>query len=334
MANILRVKSPKKSTIDRTFDRIRLAFRPLDRLSPALAGDVAELLFFTPARSRRTAEPAVFTQARRLPIQVDGRPVAAWRWGHGPVVLLLHGWSGRGAQLAAFVTPLLAQGYSVVALDAPGHGASGRYRSSAPQFAAGVQAVAQAVGPLAGVIAHSLGAAGAALAMADGVAVDRLVLIAPAADPPAWLPPFAARLGLSAAAVTRLRARSERRIGRSWNDLHVPTLVAASATPLLVIHDRDDREVPWSDGAAIAAARPDAELLSTSGLGHVRLLQDAKVIDAAVEFLSRGANRCQGFGCGIPVPRPATHCHRCQLELDLFEPATRWTSREVSALAR
>jgi len=24
--------------------------------------------------------------------------------------------------------------------------------------------------------------------------------------------------------------------------------------PLLVVHDRDDREVPWEDGAAIAAA--------------------------------------------------------------------------------
>jgi len=39
-------------------------------------------------------------------------------------VLLVHGWGGRGAQLASFVEPLVARGFSVLTFDAPGHGAS------------------------------------------------------------------------------------------------------------------------------------------------------------------------------------------------------------------
>ncbi len=55
--------------------------------------------------------------------------------------------------------------------------------------------------------------------------------------------------------------------------------------PLLVIHDRDDREVRWDDGAAIAAAWPRAELVTTTGLGHHRIVSDGAVIQQVLGFL-------------------------------------------------
>jgi pimeloyl-ACP methyl ester carboxylesterase len=192
--------------------------------------------------------------------------------------------------------------------------------------------VIAATGPVVGLVAHSLGAAGATLAAADGTAVGRLVLVAPAADPPAWIPPFAARLGLTPAATDHLRKVSERRLGRAWDDLHVPTLVGRLQSPTLVIHDRDDREVAWSDGAAVAAAAAGGEFLTTTGLGHVRLLREPTVVAAAVEFLARDVHRCTG--CGTPVRAASRHCRRCGLEKDLFDPATRWISSGLSSEPR
>src|SRR2546427_4662875 len=52
-------------------------------------------------------ETAALAGARRTIVQVGGSPVSVWTWGHGPVVLLVHGWGGRGAQLARFVEPLV-----------------------------------------------------------------------------------------------------------------------------------------------------------------------------------------------------------------------------------
>jgi len=57
--------------------------------------------------------------------------------------------------------------------------------------------------------------------------------------------------------------------------------------PLLVMHDRDDREVGWNNGAAIAKAWPGAELVTTTGLGHHRIVSDAAVIRQVVTFLNR-----------------------------------------------
>ena len=54
----------------------------------------------------------------------------------------------------------------------------------------------------------------------------------------------------------------------------------------LIVHDRDDREVPYSEAEALSAAWPQAQLLATSGLGHSRVLGDATVVRAISEFLT------------------------------------------------
>ena len=83
-----------------------------------------------------------------------------------------------------------------------------------------------------------------------------------------------------------MRGRLERRLGFSWKDLNIPAFAPEMRVPLLVIHDRDDREVGWNDGAAIARSWPGAELVTTTGLGHHRIVSDPAVIRQVVTFLS------------------------------------------------
>jgi pimeloyl-ACP methyl ester carboxylesterase len=266
----------------------RRLFAVLASASPSLAAILAERMFFTPPKPRRSRGLEALRAAEPVALTVDGRPVAAWRWGRGPAVALLHGWGGRAAQLVPFVEPLQARGLAVVALDAPGHGESGRGRSSAPQFARALRAAADAAGGLHGVVAHSLGAAATALALRDGLRAERVVLLAAAAEPPLWVERFAERLGLPREVVGEMRRRSERRIGIAWRELSVPTLARDFAAPLLLVHDRDDRDVTIEDARAIVAAWPRATLLETSGLGHSGVLRDRAVIERATAFLAEG----------------------------------------------
>jgi hypothetical protein len=53
----------------------------------------------------------------------------------------------------------------------------------------------------------------------------------------------------------------------------------------LIVHDLEDREVPWSEGERYARYWADARLLSTQGLGHNRIAGDETVIAAALRFL-------------------------------------------------
>jgi pimeloyl-ACP methyl ester carboxylesterase len=273
----------------------RFAFQALQAVAPERAAALAEWLFFSPAQTRLPADcTGVLEQASPFSVTVEGRRVMGWSWGRGPIVYLVHGWGSRGGRLAGFVAPLVSAGYQVVTYDSPGHGASDPGMASMPEFARALRTVEEAVGPAHGVIGHSMGASAAALAMSQGLHVSRAVFLSPAANPAGFVRPFADQLGLSQEVVRLVRARSERRIRFKWDGLDVPNLASDLRVPLLVFHDRGDRVVPWTNGAAIVDAWPDAKLVSTSGLGHRGVTTDPAVIAGAVGFITEGGTRQAG----------------------------------------
>ena len=135
--------------------------------------------------------------AERHELESEGQRLVAWSWGGGPTVLLMHGWEGRGSQMAAFAAPLAAAGFRSVSVDAPGHGASPGTSSSLSQFADAVLAVADRFGPLHGVVAHSFGASAAGWAKHRGLPVSRLVFVAAAYDMTEYVAYFADLLGIT-----------------------------------------------------------------------------------------------------------------------------------------
>ncbi|HEY7216420.1 MAG TPA: alpha/beta fold hydrolase [Thermoanaerobaculia bacterium] len=266
---------------------LRAFFRTAGPGFPKLAGAVASRLFVTPPRPKVSPRVAgILTRGERFTVRWRRGSLRAWSWGDGPTVLLIHGWGGYGAQFASFIPALEAAGYHAVAIDGPAHGASDGRRTNLLEFAEAIQCVAAEIGPLAGVVAHSFGGASTALAMSRGLAPGRrVVFIAPASDPVVATQRFAAALALPDSALRAMRSRLERRIGVRFEELRIPRLVADFDVPLRVVHDREDREIPWEEGSAIAAAWPAAELVTTRGLGHYRILHDPEVIRGAVEFL-------------------------------------------------
>ena len=269
--------------------RVRLmrpALATLSAISPALAASVAERLFLTPPRHPQPPhELGALALARRAIVDHDASPITTWTWGQGPAILLVHGWGGRGAQLASFVPSLVAGGHSVVTFDAPGHGTSPARESSIVAFIDAIHAVDRALGPVRGVIAHSIGAAATARALREGLRAGAAVFVAPPADLTLHADLMLETLGFGRRARALMRDRVEHRLGVPWSTLDVAGFAPAMRTPLLVVHDREDADVPWQEGAIIAQAWPGATLVTTSGLGHRRIVRDADVVRDAVEFV-------------------------------------------------
>jgi pimeloyl-ACP methyl ester carboxylesterase len=271
---------------------LRYGLSALSRISTDAAAALTEQIFFAPPRpSLSQAVIDELDRGQRLPVKVDGHPLAAWSYGSGPTVVLMHGWGGYAGQLYGFISPLLTAGLRVVALDAQSHGLSrpkrrGLRRASFLDFAQGLRALEALVGPFHGIVAHSGGATATGLALARGMQVDRAVLIAPMARPERYAERFGQALGLSEAVDRRWKARAVGHLKLRWDDLDLTLAGMRSRLPrALVIHDREDREVPWTDGRAIAEAWPGTELVLTAGLGHRRLLAEEEVIRRAMEFL-------------------------------------------------
>jgi pimeloyl-ACP methyl ester carboxylesterase len=183
------------------------------------------------------------------------------------------------------VKPLRDAGFAVVAFDQIGHGLSTGKRTTLPGFADVLTHVGKHYGNAAAVIGHSLGGAASMLALADGLAADRAVLIAPAADPIDAARRFGRFVGLadylSAHLFDEYEAVHPTRVSTLQAHLQAPAI----GRPALIVHDLDDREVPWCEGERYARHWPDARMMTTTGLGHHRVVDDANVINVALRFL-------------------------------------------------
>lgn len=166
-----------------------------------------------------------------------------------------------------------------------------------PDFVAAIEELGRSQGPFAGIVGHSLGAAAAAYAVRGGLPAERLVLLAPPANPENYAARFAHHFHIPPGIRDGMKRRLEQRYGVGWTDLRLDAPLGYAPAKLLVFHDRADHRVPWKDGASIVAAWPASELVTTRGLGHHKILRDAAVIRRAVDFLAAGElGRAQDAG--------------------------------------
>lgn len=271
----------------------RIALGTTQRLAPALAVRLATRLFLTPLppkwlhrrsswRAGWRCESWAFEDAT---ITVYAPHVAA----HAPVVLLVHGWGGHAGQMLSLADSIASQGLRPVLIEMPAHGASRGATSTLPQFARAIDYVAarlqQQGFTLRALVAHSLGASAAAFVAARGLPVQRLVLLAPPASPPAYTRLFAQVFGLSETTRAAMQRRIEAREGALMPQFEADAVGPRVRVPTLVVHDRGDSINRFADGQAYAHAIRNSRLVATEGLGHRKMLKDLHVLGEVGNFV-------------------------------------------------
>lgn len=274
---------------------MRFLFGRLGGLFPRLLGRWAFRLWF---RTRRFPESAAgkraAREAEREILPVHNIPVAVYRWGDsGPVVLFVHGWSGRGSQVAAFVEPLVDTGFRVMAVDLPGHGETPGNSTNILECAGVIRALDEKYGPLHAAITHSFGGMVLAYALKHGVGLERAVIISAPSDVDFLLESFASTLSMHPDVVDDLWRRLALRFDDDAAEedfaerISLVNNVGHLDVPALVVHDEQDTSVPFTQGQRIAATWPGARLMKTSGLGHGRILRDKQVVETVIRFISQ-----------------------------------------------
>lgn len=283
---------------------IGLTLNALGGVAPRRAGQLAFDLFCKPpsARQRSAAETRALAtlssnvasaEARRVRTPDAEVQTYLWRTSEAPPrgrVLLVHGWTSEARIMTLFVTPLLRAGFDVAALDLPAHGSSTGTRLNMPIGARAMLAVADALGPFTGVIAHSFGGLVTALATEGGAPLDRalplerIVLISTPHSLTCLTEEFGVTFGFSTTVTRGLQDEVTRAAGRSVHDISTGRMLKRARVPALILHDDDDDVVPSSDGHAITALA-GATLVMTKGLGHRRIIVMPTTVRAAIRFL-------------------------------------------------
>ncbi len=230
---------------------------------------------------------------RRFEVSLNDQEIAVYCWGKGPLIVLMHGWSGSGTQFKHFIPALTAAGFRVAVFDAPGHGSNQGKYSDLLLFSDSLVAIQNQIGPINTVVAHSFGAMATTLATRRGLMPGRMVLIAPHLLAQEIFDSYAGLLNLRNKLKQRFKALVGIKIDKtlqlenSWELLNTQFLLEDKEQSGLLIFDIHDEEVPLQHLTEIENHWTQAEVFKTQELGHVRLLKDKEVIKKVIDYLKR-----------------------------------------------
>jgi pimeloyl-ACP methyl ester carboxylesterase len=180
-----------------------------------------------------------------------------------------------------------------VLFDFPAHGRSAGRHTNLIACAHATREIAEELGPIHFVIAHSLGGHAALLAGGGGPPMPRAypfqayVLVSMPNKFADVTRAFGERLRLRPAAQRNYKHRLEQLAHRSIAEFTGANLLAVTRRPALLLHARDDTEIPFADAEQIAAQGLPAELVGFDGLGHRKILYAPPVVRCASAYLLR-----------------------------------------------
>src|SRR5690606_25261035 len=72
-----------------------------------------------------------------------------------------------------------------------------------------------------------------------------------------------------------------------WDELDITKLVERDSSSVMLIHDTDDKEIPYSNATKfLEACEEKLVFVSSNKLGHRRILRDARIIAEVCNFIA------------------------------------------------
>lgn len=231
-------------------------------------------------------EQAAFESAQRVYFMHRDEKLAAWSWGEGLTVFLLHGWESQSGHMNAFLPYLLDAGFRILAFDAPCHGQSEGTVTDAVDYGRAVQSAVEAFGAPVAMIGHSVGSAAALFAFSQSVTLKASVHIAGPSSMERVLRRGANAAGLDEAGTQYVLQKMARQIGKPLAVMDLDHLHPGFKHPALILHDPDDREMPYTESIALSEAWSGSRLEPIAGVGHRRIIRNEYVVQSAVQFIA------------------------------------------------
>lgn len=290
----------------------KFIFKITEILFPSIAGKWAVDLFFTPFRFDRPHREKAFMEkakSKNIKFSPDINKIYDLDWakdrllnkkfndvtpktfyrlyemGEGPLVLLVHGWSGRASQMGSIAQTLVDYGFKVISFDAFAHGESPGKQTTVLEFVEIINNINRQFGPFYAIVGHSLGGIAAGRAIVKGLKTEKLVTIGSPTTMQFILEAFCKALNASDKTLQYIKNFVERYAKREADDFSLSYLGKYLEIKGLIIHDKNDRETDYDQSLYLDESWQKGRHIQTTGLGHVRILRDKSVLKMIADFI-------------------------------------------------
>ena len=280
----------KKSNSDNIPKPIIYTAQFLEFISTPLAVKFAKKLFTSPIKHKipkREFEMDKNAKQKLVFIPAIKKEIMVYEYGNSDKkVILVHGWSGRGTQLVKIADKLLELGFSTISFDAPAHGKSPGKTTLMTEFIESILELEKQFGKFEFIIGHSLGGMSTLNSIKKGLDVKKAIIVGSGDSVNDILFDFVNRLKLKSKIAVKMRESFENEYQMNMESFSAYVAAKNVNIPVLVIHDKDDEDVPYCASENIHKNLENSKLLLTENLGHRKILGDKEVINQIAQFIN------------------------------------------------
>jgi pimeloyl-ACP methyl ester carboxylesterase len=261
----------------------------LQKMSTSLTVKFAKKLFSTPIKykiPKRELEMDANSKQEFVFIPEISKRIMVYEYGIGSKkALLVHGWSGRGTQLVKIADQLTGMGYTTISFDAPAHGKSPGSTTLMVEFIASILELEKKYGKFDIAVGHSLGGMSVLNSIKKGLKLDKAVIVGSGDSINDILQDFVKKMNLKPNIADLMRSSFEKTYQESMENYSGSNAAKEVNIPILVIHDENDEDVPYTASVNIHKTLKNSELLLTKSLGHRKILGNEDVILKIKNFI-------------------------------------------------
>ena len=279
-------------------------FKFFSKISPSLTAEIAWSFFCKPRIRKKPlskSESKLLQQAQQYSIDSDEYKISVYKWkninrsNHAKTILLTHGWGGHALNFSYIINNLIENGFNVVAYDSPAHGKSSGKQTNLFHNTRALLEVANDIEPIHALVGHSFGTITSSYALelskndTSLSAVEKIILVAGPNRLADIFASFTKAMKLPNSVLTIFHQKVATISKRKIESMSTTEFLQSYSGQALLIHDHNDRLVPFADAESVAE-NSTATLFATTGCGHFRILATKNVIDKIINFLSSTSN--------------------------------------------
>ncbi|MBJ6366920.1 alpha/beta hydrolase [Snuella sedimenti] len=236
------------------------------------AAKLAIKLFSTPKKGKKLSTEAhdFLDTALKEEINCNGTSIMSYRWiGKKETVLLVHGWESNAFRWKDLIENLKKLNYNIIALDAPAHGNSEGHIFNSLAYSECIYKVAKKFNTTI-IIGHSVGGMATVFAQYKHqlTFIDKLVLLGAPSNFTGMFNRYKCMMGYSKKVSNAMDLFVLKHYDHHPNYFSAANFSKDIKAKGLIIHDKNDDIIPFSDTIDFKNSYKNAELIATTGYGH------------------------------------------------------------------
>lgn len=239
--------------------------------SPQAAGKMAMKLFSSPKRKRLKETEKDFLETAFIEdLKYNDISIMTYRWlGKKDTVLLVHGWESNSFRWKDLIVKLTASDFNVIALDAPAHGLSSGKLFNAVVYSECINVVAKKFNANI-IIGHSVGGMATTFFQHKYQlpTIEKLVLLGAPSNFVDVFGRYIDMMGYNTRISIAMNNIIHERFNNKPEHFNAAKFSESIAAEGLLIHDKYDAIIPYSDAEDFNNFYKNSKLITTEGFGH------------------------------------------------------------------